>query len=191
MAILDKKEQRSWPITLILNHRILISAILIGLFLMWIHPSRHTMALGLPFILLGESLRLWASGHIHKMKEVTHTGPYALCRHPLYLGHFLITTGFAIAGGDLPAAFLALVGFWIIFQPTMENEEVMLLERFGEEYARYSRTTPRFWPRWSSDALSGGHSWRQVAQHREWTNVLGLLCFIALFAAIGIMRGSW
>jgi len=120
----------------VIGHRIALSLVFILIALAFIHPNRVSILLGLPFIVLGEALRIWASGHIHKMREVTRTGPYALCRHPLYVGHFLITAGFLIAGDQPLVAIFGLLVFWLIFPRTMAREESELQKAFGPEYGR-------------------------------------------------------
>jgi len=186
----NDKARGGWR-RLVLEHRVAVTAVLVLPMLLLLRPSRTSWLAALPLIVLGESLRLWASGHIHKMQEVTTTGPYALCRHPLYLGHFLITAGFVIAGNNPWLAPPAALGFWLIFAPTMEREEALLRQRFGGEYEAYRRATPRFWPRWHPAALRGGHRWALVRQHREFNNVLGLAAGLALLAWLGRWLGTW
>ncbi len=175
----------------VIGHRITLSLVFALIALAFIRPSRASILYGLPLIVLGESLRIWASGHIHKMREVTRTGPYALCRHPLYVGHFLITAGFLIAGNQPLVAVFGLLVFWLIFQPTMAHEEGDLQKAFGPEYSRYMQEVPRFFPRWHADVTKGGHDWAQVRRHREWNNILGLAAGIAAMAALGLWHGTW
>jgi len=177
--------------TAVLQHRISVSIALALGCLWFIRPSQESLLLSLPLILLGETVRIWASGHIHKMVEVTTTGPYALCRHPLYLGHLLITAGFCVAGNNVWLAFAVLPLFFAIFIPTMQREEESLADKFGQTYRDYMAGTARILPRWSARTLQGGHDWQQVRKHREANNILGLIAAIALFAAIGLWRGSW
>jgi len=48
-------------------------------------PTPSSLLLGLPLAVLGESLRIWASGHIEKTKTLATGGPYAHSRNPLYV----------------------------------------------------------------------------------------------------------
>jgi len=176
---------------LVLEHRITLSIAFTVPALYFIRPTAESMLYGLPFIILGEAVRIWASGHIHKMREVTRTGPYAMCRHPLYLGHFLITLGFLLAAHNIWLLPAGIAVFLLIFMPTMQREESMLTETFGDNYRQYAAEVPRFFPRFHKKALSGHFDWHQVRQHREMNNVAGLVGGIALFAMLGMWWGSW
>lgn len=60
---------------------------------------------GMALLVGGLLLRSWAAGVIEKQSVLAVTGPYALVRHPLYLGSFLIALGFAEIMEDLLALF--------------------------------------------------------------------------------------
>ncbi|ATX82047.1 Phospholipid methyltransferase [Mariprofundus ferrinatatus] len=177
---------------LVIEHRIKLTYAFAILALIFIRPSLEAMIWGLPFVVGGELIRIWASGHIHKFKEVTRTGPYALCRHPLYLGHFLILIGFMIAGNQIWVAISGIVIFWLIFIPTMQREETQLTEMFGDEYRRYMQTTPRVIPRWNAKGRNAGSfNPALVAQHRELNNIIGLAAALLIFATLGLLHASW
>lgn len=176
---------------IVIEHRITLSLAFALTALLFIRPGRTGLLYGVPLIVLGETIRIWASGHIHKMREVTRTGPYALCRHPLYLGHFLITCGFLAIGSQPVIAVAGLLVFWLIFQPTMQREERELQKVFGQEYAGYMQHVPRFMPHWHADSMRGGHDWKQVQNHREWNNILGLIAGVFVMAGLGLWYGSW
>jgi len=176
---------------LVIEHRITLSLAFALAALIFIRPNRSSLFYGIPLIVLGEAIRIWASGHIHKMREVTRTGPYALCRHPLYTGHFLITCGFLLIGNQPAIAVAGLLVFWLIFLPTMQREERELQQVFGREYANYMQQVPRFIPRWHADAMQGGLDWKQVRNHREWNNILGLIAGVFVMAGLGLWYGSW
>ena len=56
-------------------------------------PTPLSLALGLPLVVLGEAVRVWASGHIEKTKSLATGGPYAHSRNPLYVGSLLLALG--------------------------------------------------------------------------------------------------
>src|SRR5262245_65728513 len=60
-------------------------------------PTPSSLLLGVPLALVGELVRIWASGHIEKTKRLAPGGPYAHSRNPLYVGSLLIALGVAIA----------------------------------------------------------------------------------------------
>src|SRR5438477_2742505 len=59
-------------------------------------PTTRSLAIGLAIAAPGELLRMWASGHLDKARELTRTGPYRYVGHPLYLGSFIMRAGFAV-----------------------------------------------------------------------------------------------
>ena len=63
-------------------------------------PTSRSLVIGAAIAIVGESMRLWAAGHLEKSKEVTQSGPYRYTRHPLYLGSSLIGIGLAVAANN-------------------------------------------------------------------------------------------
>jgi protein-S-isoprenylcysteine O-methyltransferase Ste14 len=175
----------------LLRARIPASILMVVAIAVFSQPRLESWLIGFVVIVLGELLRIWASGHIHKMAEVTTTGPYALCRHPLYLGHFLIATGFCIAGDSITAFIIVSLSFLLIYMPTWKNEEKNLTEKFGDTYSKFIQTTPALLPHWNSQALNGTFSWEMVKKHREWNHVAILLAAALGMVAFGYLRGSW
>jgi len=168
------------------------ASILMGVaILLLAHPTRLSWTLGLVVIVLGETLRIWASGYIHKSAEVTASGPYAMCRHPLYLGHFIIATGFCIAADSLPTFIIISISFFIIYMPTWKNEEKNLIALFGDTYAEFMASRFAILPRWNVRILSGEFSWQMVKKHREWNHVLGLAAGAVGMIALGLLHGTW
>ena len=73
------------------------------------------------------------------------SGPYRWVRHPIFTSHFalalsifLLTTNWFIG--------LALLTLSILLALRVEEEEALLLERFGDEYRAYMQRTGRFLP---------------------------------------------
>ena len=79
---------------------------------------------------------------------VTH-GPYRFVRHPFY-----VTTALALVANSLTTAnwFIALTGAGALALMVVRTttEETKLVERFGDDYRRYTARTGRFFPRFRS-----------------------------------------
>jgi hypothetical protein len=116
-------------------------------FLFSAQPTPKTLLLGFLITLPGLCLRLVASGHIHKDQTLAVGGPFALLRHPLYLGSLFIGLGLAFGGGipGLVPVFLLLFG-WLYYR-TARREEGELEARFGQEFLDYKRRVPALLPR--------------------------------------------
>src|SRR3954471_14814660 len=71
------------------------------------HPTWMTWRIGLVVAALGEGVRIWASGHLEKSREVTRSGPYRWTRHPLYVGSSIMALGIVIAARSAIVAVLA------------------------------------------------------------------------------------
>jgi protein-S-isoprenylcysteine O-methyltransferase Ste14 len=119
--------------------------------------------MGAALVVLGVVVRLWASGHIMKNRELATGGPYAYVRHPLYVGNILLGVGFCIASGlwwSLPL-FLAIM---LIFYPkTIETEDGKLHRTFGADWEQWRARTRALIPRLTPypKASAGGWSFKQ------------------------------
>ena len=75
--------------------------------------------------------------------EPLSKGVYAISRHPQYLGGFLAYAGIGIACASWVFLLCALV--WIVsWQFAVDEEERILLEKYGDEYRQYMNQTPRW-----------------------------------------------
>ena len=104
-------------------------------------------ALGTVLAVLGIAVRLWASGHVKKNKQLATSGPYAYVRHPLYVGNHLITAGFCFASG-LWWSFLgwALIGFYF-YPHTIRHEDRNLARYFPGDWEAWAKQTRALIPR--------------------------------------------
>lgn len=138
-------------------------------------PTVRTLAAGFALVLMGETVRLWASGHIEKTQRLATGGPYAHTRNPLYLGTFLMAIGVAIAAAT-PWAVLAIAAYVTAFYPAViREEERFLRRRFGDEYAAWGREVPLVWPRLRPGGTRASRfSWDRVRTNREWRTALAL-----------------
>ena len=129
----------------------------------------------------GVFVRLWATLYIggHKSTELVSGGPYALCRHPLYVASLLIIlalTLFLQSITLLAGAVLIALVYAIVIIP---SEEQHVRDCFGTAYHDYCRHTPRFFPRWRSFERPGLQEVKVAAFLREFGRTFG---FIALGA---------
>src|ERR1700730_10446533 len=109
-----------------------------GVLVLWLaHPTGTTLAGGIPVAILGELLRVWASGHLNKSREVTSSGPYRWFAHPLYVGSSVMGVGLAIASGSGAVAVLVVVYLAVTLMAAIKSEEAFLRDRFGDQYDRY------------------------------------------------------
>jgi protein-S-isoprenylcysteine O-methyltransferase Ste14 len=150
------------------------------IFLFLMHPSRRSLWLGVVIAIAGALLRVWAAGYIDKGRKLAVSGPYARTRNPLYLGSFFMALGIIIAGQGYWLLLPFAIFFLGFYYPVMKVEEQELLNGHGDEFHRYARTVPFFFPRLT---ISGAHSarflWSRVVKNREHRTVLGLLLAVS------------
>lgn len=127
--------------------------------------TRTGWLIGALFILLGETVRLAgvsAAGTVTRRRSrnvqrlVTY-GIFSWVRNPLYVGNFLIWTGFVIGAGVLWFLPIAIVLFAIEYSLIVRYEEGVLESIFGREFLAYKAVTPRWIPRPPSSRRSGPH----------------------------------
>jgi hypothetical protein len=110
---------------------------------------------GITLAAIGQGWRIYASGAIYKNTQLATTGAYSLVRHPLYLGNFLIVTGFTVASGNWIIA-LVVVFFFIFYYPAAVRYEDTKLEGiFGDDWRVWSGDIPAMFPtrvNWQTDS---------------------------------------
>lgn len=115
-------------------------------------------AAGLITIVVAVAGRTWCSLYIagRKRVELVRTGPYSLCRHPLYSFSVLGACGAGAQSGSLLLALAAGGATALVLWRTALHEEHYLRATFGRAYQRALGATPRFRPdfsRWRDDEL--------------------------------------
>ena len=78
-------------------------------------------------------------------QRLVMTGPYAWCRNPMYLGHFVFMLGLALMFQSLFALALLAVTI-VILQRHVARDEARLRELFGAEYEAYAMRVRRWIP---------------------------------------------
>lgn len=127
--------------------------------------------------------RIWCSAFIagHKDARLVTSGPYSLCRHPLYLLSLVGGVGLGVATRSVTLTSLTIAVLGTLFAQAMKAEEALLAGLHGDAFARYVASTPRFWP-----SLRG---WRLEASVELrptifWKAFLDAGTFIVLYALV-------
>ena len=76
-------------------------------------------------------------------ERVIDTGPYAVTRNPMYMGHLVFLTGLTLVTRS-PLALATLVTLVPWFDERAGHDEQRLEKAFGEEYVRYRDRVPRW-----------------------------------------------
>jgi protein-S-isoprenylcysteine O-methyltransferase Ste14 len=101
-------------------------------------------------ILIGTATigRLWCFLYIsgYKSDTLITTGPYSLCRNPLYFFSFLGATGVGLATETLSIPLVLIIFFMLYYPLVIKAEERKLSDIHKEIFAEYCRRTPVFFP---------------------------------------------
>ena len=166
------------------NQRFLFVILTAGVLIYLSEPSLPTtksglfylpyLICGLAMIILGEILRIWATGHLEKNKNLTTSGPYGYIKNPMYAGSFIILMGFnmlAINPYILYIILVELVAFMLVYIPTKRRiESTRLIDKFGTVYEDYDKNVPDYIPRQLTAYKSGAPktwTWRVFWENQE------------------------
>lgn len=159
-------------------------------FLVWVsRPSPALFVVGAIIVAAGESIRVWAAGHLVKSLELIDSGPYACTQNPLYLGRLLILTGFCImAHNEYYLNWIALVLGYLIFfgyyiPRKLRVEGGRLQKMHGEAWVRYNAAVPILIP--SLSRYPGKRTpWSlgRAVKNQEYLVLTGILLVLAFFA---------
>jgi protein-S-isoprenylcysteine O-methyltransferase Ste14 len=164
---------------LLARWRVSLGFVFAGIVLWQATPTRQSLLIGAAIAILGESLRLWAAGHLEKSKEVTQSGPYRYTRHPLYLGSSLIGIGMAVVANNLMVAAIVIAYLALTLTAAMRSEEAHLREKFGDAYDAYAQKR--------SAPMDRAFSFPRALHNREHHTMLGLAAgLLALWLKIAL-----
>jgi protein-S-isoprenylcysteine O-methyltransferase Ste14 len=79
--------------------------------------------------------------------ELNTTGVYALVRHPLYLGNFLVGLGIALQPRVWYVPVIFVLGFALYYERVIMAEERFLEQRFGDTFLTWAAAVPMFLPK--------------------------------------------
>ena len=108
--------------------------------------------IGICFVSIGIIGRAWCLSYIagRKNMRLITSGPYSICRNPLYFFNSIATIGVGLCTKTFSVPLVLLLLFLIVYPVTIKFEEKKLMQRFGASYEEYCLRTPRFLPSPSS-----------------------------------------
>ena len=100
----------------------------------------------------GAAGRAWATSFIsgNKSANLVTTGPYSLCRNPLYLFSWMIGVGVGFCTETFTAPVVVGIVLLLLYHFQIKREELHLSQKFGPAYESYLATIPRFIPSFRS-----------------------------------------
>jgi phospholipid methyltransferase len=163
-----------------------------GALVLWLaQPSGRTILAGGAIAAVGEGLRVWASGHLNKAREVTVSGPYRWLAHPLYVGSSIMGAGLAVASASAVVAGLIALYLATTITAAVKSEEAFLRRKFGNRYDQYRRGSPSD-PSNSTDvAARRRFRLAQAMANREPRAIAGLAVAILLLVLKATYNGSF
>ena len=152
-------------------------------------PTLPSVGLGLPLVLAGEGIRIWASGHIEKTRALATGGPYAHTRNPLYFGSVLLALGVGVAAAS-PWVVLATALYLLAFYPkAIAGEGAFLRRKFAAEYEAWAAAVPAFFPRPTpAGPRTSRFDWGRVRTNKEWRTALAVPAMLGLLGARAWLR---
>ena len=106
---------------------------------------------GITLVGIGTIGRIWCALYISGYKDriLIQSGPYSICRHPLYFFSLLGGLGIGLATETFTIPVIILIGFILFYPLLMDHEEKSLSKTFGREFQSYFQRTPKFFPKFS------------------------------------------
>ena len=150
---------------------------------------------GILLVGAGQLLRLWAVRHIGTISRTRTTrygplmtaGPYAVVRNPLYVGNWLLWTGFTLWSRLLWMLPVAWLVFFVQYRAIARWEASFIRSKYTTAYDDYARQVRAWLPRWPPTSalrpLLPLHPWREVFFSER-----GTLLAVAVMAILLTMK---
>jgi protein-S-isoprenylcysteine O-methyltransferase Ste14 len=131
--------------------------------------------------------RIWTSVFIagHKDAELVTSGPYALCRHPLYACSMVGALGLGLTTRSVALCVIVVLLIAALVVYAAAGEEQFLADAFPEEFRAYASATPnKWWPR---------RSGKPPAEHLDvhpavlWKSFLDAGSFLLLYLLVALV----
>jgi len=128
------------------------------LMLIFENATVTSLLLGFFTALIGELIRFWGVSWAGSETRTTGgvggtylviSGPFAHVRNPLYIGNILMYLGLGIMSMSLfpYLQIVAIIFFIVQYHVIVKEEERFLEKKFGNDYQKFLKNVPRFFPR--------------------------------------------
>jgi protein-S-isoprenylcysteine O-methyltransferase Ste14 len=154
---------------------------------------------GILLVAAGQVLRLWAVRHIGTISRTRTTrygplmtaGPYAVVRNPLYVGNWLLWTGFTLWSRLLWMLPVAWLVFFVQYRAIATWEASFIRSKYTTAYDDYARQVRAWLPRWPPASalrpLLPLHPWRDVFFSERGTLIAVVMMAILLTGKLLIL----
>jgi protein-S-isoprenylcysteine O-methyltransferase Ste14 len=130
------------------------------LMLIFENATVTSLLLGLFIGLIGELIRFWGVSWAGSETRTTGgvggtylviRGPFAYVRNPLYIGNILMYLGLGLMSMSLfpYLQIVAIIFFIVQYHVIVKEEEGFLEKKFGNDYKKFLKNVPRFFPRFT------------------------------------------
>lgn len=116
----------------------------LGIEILW-YLGLVVLPFGVVFMFSGPLERRKKVGSIDRRAVLVESGPFAVVRHPQYLGAMLLMWASILISQHWLSVIIGVVLMVLIYAET-PSEEQYLIERFGDDYKRYMGRVPRMNP---------------------------------------------
>jgi len=146
-------------------------------------PTVGALTVGAAISALGLVIRGLAASRLDKNETLATSGPYAVTRHPMYLGSTLVLVGLIVAAQSWITAALGLAYLALFYPATIAREDRKLRARHGAAFDAWATRVPRFWPRVVPlRAITDGCSWTRYRKSGEYRAVVAVALGMALLS---------
>lgn len=192
-----------------LAHRIACSRIWLVTFLVLVlttasmHEGKFSsdllLLLGIVLVGIATVGRIWCLFYIsgYKDSQLVTTGPYSICRNPLYFFSLLGMAGIGFASETVTLGLLFPAVFLAGYVGVVRREEDKLRRQFGPQFDAYCSATPRFLPRLgglvepSSYEVSPRVFRRSLGDVVWFVWCLGLVQLVVSLHERGMLQAGW